>query len=107
MANKVQAKAAVDSAATAIKSDIDNILPTGVNVTDGRIDFNPTRWGLRLDAGGSMSTAESWISSITTALTGASRTFTVRRSGRRADDATNDGFRIETQLAIYTIVNVR
>ena len=106
MANKTQAKAAIDSAVTAIKADIDDILPTGVNITDGRIDFAPTRWGFRLDAGGSPSTAESWITSITIALTAASRTFIIKRSGRRADDPTNDGFRIETQFAVYTIVNV-
>lgn len=107
MANKTQSKAAIDSAAVAVKADIDNILPVGINIVDGRIDFNPTRWGFRLDAGGSPSTAESWITSITASLTSASRSFVVKRGGRRADDPTNEGFRIETVLAVYTIVNVR
>ena len=105
MANKTQAKAVIDSAVVLWKSDIDNILPTGVNIKDGSATFGPTRWTWILDAGGSSSTAESWITSITGALTTAARTFVVRRSGRRADDSTGDGHRIETQLAVYNIIN--
>jgi hypothetical protein len=105
MATKPQAKAAIDSAVVQIKNDIDNIFPAGINIKDGTLNFAPTRWSFILDAGGSNSTAESWITSITTALTGAGRTYLVKRSGRRADDSTGEGFRVETQLAVYTIVN--
>jgi hypothetical protein len=107
MPNKTQAKAAIDSVVTSIKADIDNVLPTGVNIKDGVINFAPPRWGITMDAVGSPSTAEAWITSITTALTSASRTFVVRRAGRRNDDSIGDGFRIETQLVVYTIINVR
>jgi len=107
VASKTQAKAAIDSVVTLIKVDIDNILPVGVNIIDGVINFAPMRWGLRLDAGGSNSTAEALVTAITANLTSASRTFIVRRSGRRADDSAGDGFRIETTLATYSIVNTR
>lgn len=105
MATKTQAKATIDSAVVSIKADIDNTLPAGVNIRDGVINFGPLRWGLTLDAGGASATAESWITSITAALTTASRAFVVRRAGRREQDSAADGYRIETSLAIYTIVN--
>jgi hypothetical protein len=105
MASKTQAKAAIDAVVVSIKAEIDNILPVGVNIKDGVINFAPPRWSIQMDAGGSSSTAESWITSITSALTSASRAFVVKRAGRRADDSTGDGYRIETTLAIYTILN--
>lgn len=105
MATKTQAKAIIDAAVVLVKADIDNILPAGTNIIDGIINFAPTRWGFRLDAGGSSATAESLITSITAALASAGRTALVRRSGRRGDDPSGDPFRIETQLAVYSIVN--
>jgi len=105
MASKTQAKAAIDSVVVSIKADIDNILPVGVNIKDGVINFSPPRWSIQMDAGGSSSTAESWITSITGALTTAGRIFVVKRAGRRSEDSTGDGYRIETILAVYTILN--
>lgn len=104
MPTKTQSKAAIDSVVVSIKADIDN-LPIGVNIKDGVINFAPPRWGITMDAGGSSSTAESWITTITGALTTAGRAFVVKRSGRRGDDSSGDPYRIETTLAIYTIVN--
>jgi hypothetical protein len=104
MANKVQAKAAIDSAATQIKADIDNILPAGVNIMDGLISFGPIRWELILDAGGSRATAETWLSSIVVNLTAAARPSTIRRL-RRGDDGSKE-FSIFTTLATYTITNI-
>ena len=51
MPTKIQAKAAVDAAAAAVKADIDNILPTGVDIRDGEVQFNPTTWQLKMNAG--------------------------------------------------------
>jgi hypothetical protein len=105
MANKTQAKAVIDAAVVLWKNDIDNILPIGVNIKDGQATFGPTRWSWILDAGGSSTTAESLITSIVAALTTAGRASVVKRSGRRTDDSSGDGYRIETQLAVYTIIN--
>lgn len=104
MPTKAQAKTAIDSAATQIKADIDNILPVGVNIKDGVINFGPIRWTLILDAGGNTTTAENLVTAITANLTGASRAFTINRAGRRVDDSTS-GIQIVTQLAVYTIIN--
>lgn len=108
MANKTQAKAAIDSAATAIKADIDNILPVGVNIEDGSISFAPLRWKLVLDAGGSLVTADSWLATIVSNLTAASRTSTVGRFRRISDGVVNLGdkvYLIHTELASYKIKN--
>ena len=105
MPTKVQAKTAIDNATTAIKADIDNTLPTGINIVDGGITFNPTKWGLKMDAGGNAATAESWATAITTNLAVASRTFTLRRFGRRSDDNHGRIIAIDTILANYIITN--
>ena len=105
MATKTGAKAAVDSAGTQIKADIDNILPVGVNIVDGIINFGPIKWTLIMDAGGSQITADSWATTIGTNLGSASRTFTTTRSGRRNDDSGGKFIRIESVLAIYLIRN--
>src|SRR2546425_1973295 len=99
MSTKIQAKTAVDSAATAIKADIDNILPAAVNITDGNIAFAPTRWTIQMNAG-DQATALSWSSSIQTALTAASRSFTVETGlGRRQGDGGPKVISIFTTLA--------
>ena len=104
MPTKTQAKTAIDNAAATTKTDIDNILPVGVNIIDGSIGFAPTRWTIRMDAGLSAVTADSWLASIVTALTGAGRTSTVTRSGRRVGDPPNS-ITIKTTLANYQIIN--
>lgn len=105
MPTKTQAKAAVDSADTAIKADIDNILPTGVNITDGKLFFNPTVWTIRMTAP-DQATALSWSATIQTNLTAASRTFTVDlQLGRRVQDTgVQKAIVISTALCIYTIM---
>ena len=104
MPNKNQTKTAIDSAATAIKADIDNILPVGVNIIDGNINFAPLRWNIRLDAGGVSATADSWLASMVTALTNAGRTSVVTRFGRRLGETPNS-ITIKTTIATYQITN--
>jgi hypothetical protein len=103
MANKVQAKAAVDSAAIQIKADIDAILPVGVNIIDGVVNFAPIRWTLTIDAGGLIATAETLAATIVTNLNAAARPPVLSRA-RRGDDAARI-FTISTALAVYRIVN--
>jgi hypothetical protein len=85
MANKTQAKAAIDAVVVLIKAEIDNISPVGSNIQDGFIGFNPTKFQIVYDAGGNLSTANSWKTSIETALTAASRVF-ITDPRRRQDD---------------------
>ena len=106
MPTKNQAKNAVDAAAVAMKADIDNTLPAGINITDGRITFNPTRWSIQLNAEGALATAQTIRDAILTALTAASRTFTVTQVlGRRDSDGAVRYARIQTALADYEITN--
>ena len=104
MANKTAAKAAVDSAAAAIKADIDNILPTGVDIRDGEVQFNPTTWQLKMNAG-NLTNADSWLATIKTNLTTAGRTYTVDTWRRQVDGVTEKTYRIVTAQAMYFIVN--
>lgn len=105
MPNKTQAKAAIDTAATTVKADIDSILPVGITtITNGQISFAPLTWSISMDAGGSAATADSWATTITTNLTAASRTYALRRSGRRGDD-TIKNIIIVTATATYFITN--
>lgn len=85
MATKPQAKTGIDNAAAAIKADIDNILPTGVDIQDGQISFGPTKYILKLNANGNAATALSWYNTIKTNLTNASRPFVEKRRDRRID----------------------
>lgn len=103
MATKPQAKAAIDSAATAIKADIDNILPVGININDGKIEFGPMKWYIRLLAP-DLTTAESWTSGLETNLAGAGRQFKTRREGAYVDNEKENSITIVTTLAIYQIV---
>lgn len=103
MATKVQAKALIDSTTTAIKADIDNILPVGVNIVDGSIQFSPQHWNMKMDAGGSAATADSWLATIVANLGTAGRAATVTRSGRRLGDGEKN-IVIKTVLANYVIV---
>jgi uncharacterized membrane protein len=105
MANKTQAKAAVDAAGTAIKTDIDNILPATPNITTGEVLFSPTKWVIIMDAAHVSATADSWLSTIVTNLTAASRTSTVLRRGRRGEDPQGQEIVIQTLLAVYKIIN--
>jgi hypothetical protein len=105
MPTKVQAKTAIDNAGVAIKADIDNILPTGVNITNGQISFSPSAiWSISMDAAGVAATADAWLATIQTNLTAASRSFIVRRSGRRGEDTVKNII-ISTTLATYFINN--
>jgi len=104
MPTKAQAKTAIDNVATAIKADIDNILPAGVNIVDGSIQFSPQHWNIKLDADGSLATADAWLLAIATNLGNASRTGVITRSGRRLSDGEKN-IVIKTTLANYLIVN--
>lgn len=106
MANKPQAKAAVDAACAAVKTEIDTILPalSGWNIKDGSISFGPTRMNLILDAEGSSATAEGLVTSITTNLATAGRPVpVVRRSGRREQDGGGDYIEMFSSPARYII----
>lgn len=104
MPTKVQAKAAIDAACVAIKTDIDIILPDGVNIADGLVSFGPTRWRFVLNAGNSRTTAETLISAIINSLNASGRTHEVKRL-RRDDDGARE-YTIITALAVYTISNI-
>ena len=104
MPTKLQAKAAVDQAATDAKADIDNILPVGVNISDGAISFGPERYTIQLNAGGNAATALSWFNSIVTALTNAGRTPTVSLLQRRGTDSPKGYIVTEAKVTI-TITN--
>lgn len=103
MANKTQAKAAIDAAATAIKNDIDNVLPVGVDITDGIVNFNPTTWQLKIN-GGTEANAVSVATAIATNLTSAGRTNRTVRVGRRVDDTQLKVITVNSQLAVYYVI---
>jgi len=103
MATKAQAKAAVDQAAADAKADID-LMPAGVNISDGAISFGPERYTIQLNAGGNAATASSWFNSIVTALTNAGRTPTVSLLQRRGTDSPKGYIITETKLTV-TITN--
>lgn len=108
MPTKVQAKTAVDNAAAAIKADIDTTLPVGVNIIDGRIDFNPTHWFIRVDAGGTLGGATTLRDFIVASLNSQSRNPIVNSGlGRRIDPQKDDikVIIITTTLATYLITN--
>lgn len=105
MANRTQAKAAVDNGATQIKSDIDNILPAGVDITSGSVIFGPgaaISWFYNLNAT-TQATADTLATNIKTALASAARTFTETRTGRREGDGGGKSIMIVSALASYTI----
>lgn len=85
MANKTQAKTAIDNAGTSAKSDIDTILPVGVNITDGSISFNPTKYVVHVNTGTNIQDAVNMATTISTNLTNASRVNTIVYQ-RRTDD---------------------
>lgn len=105
MPTKIQVKAAVDATCATAKTDIDSILPVGVDIIDGNISFAPTKFIFKMNAGGSQATADTWATTITGNLTAAGRTYFVRRSGRREGDGAKV-IVIETTLATYFIVNI-
>jgi|SRR5882672_1665410 len=104
MATRTQAKAAIDNVAIAIKADIDAIVPATANISDGNIAFTPQHWNIYINAGGSSTTADSFLATITANLATAGRATTVTRSGRRSDDSDHT-ITIKTTLANYLIVN--
>jgi hypothetical protein len=103
MATKPQAKSTIDAAVVLIKNEIDTILPVGVNISDGRIEFTPTKLYITIDAGGSESTAETLMTQITTNLTTASRASSIKRNRRTGDDTRH--FLIFSALTIFKIIN--
>lgn len=106
MATKTQAKNLIDAAVVLAKNEIDNILPTGVNIVDGHISFGPTKVFLKMDAGGNSTTALAWANTITANLDAASRPYTVKGSrGRREEDAPSHEIVINSILSQLTIVN--
>lgn len=107
MANKTQAKAAVNSAATTANSAIDR-LPTGVNIKDGSINF-PTKLFFELDAGGVLATATTWRDSIIADLTSRAIDFEVLNAfGRRKTDIEGDikFIRVDSEFESYLILNI-
>lgn len=82
MATKPQAKAAVDSARTAINNAIDTYLPAGVDIIDGVIAFGPTRYHLTIRAVDATA-LQTLSTSVQTLLTNGSQAFVVelRRRG--------------------------
>lgn len=104
MANKTQAKALVDAAATALKNDIDTILPVGVNIIDGIINFNPTNWQLKLN-GETEANAVTVATAIATNLAAAGRPNRTFRTGRRADDSQLKVITVSSVLATYYVVH--
>ena len=105
MASKAQAKAIIDSAVTSIKSDIDNILPVGVDIRDGWISFAPTHWTFILNAGGNSGTANSWAATIASNLTTALRTNSTSTFRRTTDGEPEKAIVVTSALAVYRIVN--
>jgi hypothetical protein len=106
MATKPQAKTAIDNAATAIKSDIDNTIPSGVNIVDGMITFSPTKWLITFTVANSTE-AETLITGITANLTATSRSYTIDRRRRAEADNAPPGQKsmtIITALANYRII---
>lgn len=105
MANKTQAKAAVDNGAAQIKSDIDNTLPVGVDITSGSVVFGPGNnifWYYNLNAT-TQAAADTLATNIKTQLTSQTRTFTETRTGRRYDDGSGKSIVIVGPAASYTI----
>lgn len=105
MATKTQAKAAIDAAVVVAKARIDNILPTGVNITNGQISFAPLTLSISMDAGGVPATADSWLTTISANLTTAGTTFTIKRSGRRNDDVVKNIIITANDAVVYFITN--
>lgn len=102
MPTKAQAKAAVDAACTAMKTEIDDRLPTGADITDGKIDFGPTKMYVKLTAP-NKATADSWASTISTNLTSAGRQHRVRKEGQYVDDERLEQVTITSALCVYVI----
>lgn len=104
MPTKTQSKAALDSANTIAKADIDTTLPAGVNIKDGGLELNPIRLHMILDAGGTRAAAIALRDAILASLTTQAREYNVQSFlGRRSDD-TGNVINIFTSLAVYTIV---
>lgn len=103
MPTKTQAKTAIDGAVVDIKSDIDNILPTGVVIRDGAVQFGPVEYSMILDAGGNAATALSWFTTIQNNLTTAGRTFTFKREDRRQGDVPKMFMIVETKLTVQIV----
>jgi hypothetical protein len=100
MATKPQAKSAIDAVVVTVKADIDNTLPSGVNIVDGAINFAPTRWHLTL-AVEDIVAAETMVTQLQSTLSNASRPSTIIRQ-RRIDDG-NRHISVVTTLATYKI----
>jgi len=103
MATKPQAKAAIDSGAIFFKNDIDSILPTGVNIVEGNLHFNPNRGDLHMEAPDE-ATALSWASTISANLTTAGRTHQISHTGRRAREGeAQRRIMVQSALIVYHI----
>ncbi len=85
MATRAQTKIIIDNVSALVKADIDAFLPSGVNITDGGIRFNPARWTIQM-AEPNRAAALALASSIQALLTTGGKTFTVNQA-RRVKDA--------------------
>jgi len=104
MPNKTQAKAAVDAAATACKSDVDNILPVGVNITSGSILFNPTK-SFYLMLAPDEATLNAWATTIYNNLVTAARNPSqpMGAGRRKSEDILNRAVVIDCATASFRI----
>ncbi len=100
MATKPQAKTAIDNTVVLIKADIDNILPAGVNISDGSISFSPSRWTIILTVA-DLPAAETLATGIIANLTLAGKASTLDRR-RRGEDQRS--FFIVTSNTTYKII---
>jgi hypothetical protein len=101
MPTKAQAKAAVDSAAAAIKADIDG-LPSVANITDGKLDFNPNRGLIKMLAP-DKATAEGWTSTISLYLGTMQRPVSIRREGNYVDNVSENVITMTTATMMFVI----
>ena len=83
MATKPQAKAAADAANASLKAEID-MLPAGVNITDGP-------------------SAEAIVLTFVATLSGAGRRFTVRREGNYVNSEAENAITIVAPPTIFVI----
>jgi len=104
MPTKNQAKTAIDAAALACKSDIDNILPVGINITSGSILFNPTK-SYYLMLAPDEATLNAWATTIYNNLITAARNPSLPMSSgrRKSEDILNRAVVIDCATATFRI----
>lgn len=97
MATRTQAKAAIDNATAIIKGDIDT-LPADVGIVEGRIEFGPMRYYLKMNTL-DKAIAEGWASAIMATRP----TARIRREGQYVDDEKENVITIRANQSTYVI----